>query len=975
MTQPTPPQYRSSNSVAKRPTLFIDVNDPRAKRGKLGMIQSRSGAEIQIVNTSAGMSLSAMYSNLGISSGSIGAIEDQKAPASGNQVTAQILDGTVAPPPGVTNFVLSWVGTSLEATWSWTASDTNYAQYANIAFTSGGVTKVAQVLANSASKYDLTLTQNRAFFGQPVTSGISVTITIVDIFGNSSVPATLTAPSYTTDLPAPVISVTSVKNGYQVAYTTPTQTDFVQISIEEVVSTSATDPGSGYNAVYTGKINPAVVITPDTSQRWVRARFTDGLESFTDYSTSYKVTPTSPVTINNVAPDESYNISAVWSGSSIVVTYTLAATNPAVNTIILLTAPNNQVGYFYSTPTSGTNLQTVTISDAELYAQFGDYYSSFTGLLKSASVVDVRSGGVSFNVSARSNPLQGVTPTFSISPAANGYIVSWPNYSGATKADIYESSTPWTSYPTDESLRVYTGLSPVTIQSLNYNTRYILLRLYDNYGDTSNYSVLPGQSVIPYDPGLLSLISNPVAFQSNGSILAGSSATSNPKAIFNQTGIYVYDASGNPTTEIIGNAAGGANTFITTQAQIADWSISQVKIENTLYGSSAGGSGTYTGLSGSGTYAFWAGADVPGNTDGLAKFSVTPSGTVTARNINILGGSLSVGGSNFSVTSQGILSAQSANINGYISATGGNFSGNVSITSPGSLYSGTVVGSSIRNGYILNTSGITFNNGTTNVTTIDASTGTFTTALANIGGWNIDSSTISKTSTNGTITIDSSNTLVSVKDAAGGYYSSLSVPNANSYVFWAGAASNAASDVASANFRLDKTGKLYATGAVINGTITQNNYTITSGTQDFASATGTYVPGATPYWLSPVLSIAQTTSFVIQDSTSGQTYGGSFGMYSGSSTGGATLSGKSNKGTLFAIDDANNNHILTGGRLDTQYHWDAGGTNDVPTYLAINSTGVLTRGKALYYSGSSQATITSSYGYVGQVGDLIFSVA
>jgi cytoskeletal protein CcmA (bactofilin family) len=925
------------------------------------------------------MSTSALYSNLGVTSGSINAVEDQKAPATGAQVTSQIIDGTVAPPPGVTNFALAWVGTSLEATWSWTASDSaNYAQYANIAFTVGGVTKVAQVLANSESKYDLTLTQNRAFFGQPATTGISVTITIIDIFGNSSVPSTLVAPPYATDLPVPVITVTSVKNGYQVAYTTPTQSDFIQISIEEVVSSASSDPNAGYNVVYTGKINPSVIITPDTSARWVRARFTDGLESYTNYSTAYKITPTSPVVINNTPPTEVTAVTAAWSGSSVVVSYTLPATTAAANVIVLLTAPNNQVGYFYSTPTSGTLTQTFTISDVELYAQFGSYFSSFTGLLKSASSVDVRSSGVAFTVAARSNPLSGITPTFSISPAANGYIVSWQDYTGATKADIYESSTPWASYPTDESSRVYTGLSPVTIQSLNYNTRYILIRLYDNYGDTSNYSALPGQSVVPYDPGLLSLISNPVAFQTGGSILAGTSATSNPKAIFNQTGIYVYDAAGNPTTEIIGNASGGANTFITTKAQIADWSISSTKIENTLSGSPSGGAGTYTGLSGTGAYAFWAGADTSGNTDGLAQFSVTPSGTVTAKNINIYGGTLSVGGSNFTVTSQGVLNAQSATIRGDITATSGTFSGNVLISSPGSLYSGTVIGQNISNGYILNTSGITFNNGTTNITTIDASTGLFTTNAANIGGWNINTASVPNAiysqSSNGQILLDSSNALISVKDAAGSYYSSLSVPNANGYVFWAGAATNAASDVASANFRLDKTGKLYATGAVISGTITQNNYTLTAGTQDFASATGTYVPGATSYWLSPVLTVAQTTSFVIQDSTSGQPYGGSFGMYSGSSTGGATLSGKSNKGTLFAIDDANNNHILTGGKLDTQYHSDSS-YNDVPTYLAISSSGVLTRGKALYYSGSSQSTITGSYGYVGQIGDLIFSVA
>lgn len=879
MTQPTPPQYRSSNSVAKRPTLFIDVNDPRAKRGKLGMIQSRSGSEIQIVNTAAGMSMSALYSNLGLASGTIGAIEDQKAPASFDQVAASLTPNSFGnigiisnpnAPSAVTNLSASWSGDDLIITFNFDTTDpaNKYFNYFNIYFTPNGSTSTyvwnpQKSLVNTSSSsqsFKMTTAIALSIFNLTPTDFATIGVSTEDAFKNESSLVSIVGPLYSNGLSAPVATITAANNGYSIAYTTPTQNNFYGIEIDEIVSLAATEPSTGYTTTYSGKLNPVVVITPDGNQRWVKARFLASNNTWGPYCAAVAVTPKNPVSIDLSAPNDSTGVTGVWSNDDIVISYTLPSTKPAYRTVVKLTAPNNSTSaYFYSFPNLSNSTQTFTIKKADIFAQFGQYFSSFSAVLYGSSIADVLSNGTSFNVSARSNPffVNGilVKPDFDVSPAANGYIVSWQTVTGATYADVYESSTPWLSNPADESMRVYTGQSPVTIQSLNYNTRYVLIRLYDDYGDTSDYSVQ--QTVVPYDPGLLSLINNPVSFQANGSIYAGTYNPSNPSdpsggtahAIFNKTGLYVYDSTGKPTTQIIGDQStvydptktNGAKitssvTFLTQNAQIADWSISQAKIENTLYGST--GASTYTGLSASGTYAFWAGSTTAGG-DANAKFSVKPDGSVIARNIAVYGGSLTIG-SNFSVAANtGILNASGAIINGSLTATSGFFRGDVNVASGGSLFSTSdplyIPGQSyssanVKSGYVLNTNGLTFNNSSgAYVTKIDAGTGLFTTNSANIGGWTVNSSTINK----GGVTLDTSTSTPSIYAQVGVYSSGLTAPATNNsptdIILWAGQTSYSSQlALKSAGFRVQADGTMFADKANINGTITSasSNYKI-----------------------------------------------------------------------------------------------------------------------------------------------------
>lgn len=982
MAETTPPEYRSSNSVAKRPTLFLDVNDPRAKRGKLGMVQGRSGVEIQLVNTDAGMSVAALQSNYGVTSGQINAIEDQHAPITGEQIAAQInaITGTIAAPDGITNLVAIWVGSTLELTWTFdaTASTNKYVSGFYIKFTQGtvntGVIQHTINLTSSNQGYNLTQGANSAIFGIPQTSFDAITVYAQDVYGNNGASETITSPIYDSGLPVPYIVATSVISGYSISTTyigntapfngtavapptLPTSANFNYVDIEEYVDTAGTivsgsDPtnvplsaltGKTFTQVSLSKLNPATIFTSTTDTRYVRAKFTDSLGAGTGtYSNIYKVAPSPVAVVNTKAPTDVASVTGTFStgsngdgaGNDVLITATIPTDGNAGNSFIVKLVPKAAPtisGSFYFYPSSITIPQKFVVNAADIYAQFGTYYGSYTGYVISVSSVGNKSSGDGTAIPefTRTNALAGVTPTFSVVPTANGYIVTWSDYSGATKADIYESAISWVANPSDESSRVYSGSSPITIQSLNYTPRYILLRLYDNYGNASNYSALPGLSVTPYDPGTISLISNPVKFSTDGSIVAGNNASSGARALINQTGIYVYDAAGAPTTQIIGNATSGATTFITKKAEIADWSITSSHLQNDLTaGTYASG---YVGLSGSNpNYTFWAGAEASDNSTGIANFSVTPAGRVTAKNIQIVGGQLDIGASSsnlttgFHVTSSGVMYATGAYIGGTITASGGSFTGNVQLNG-GSLYAGSSPSSGAR--VVINSNGLSAydaGNGaqTTSIST-NAANGapTFTTSAATIGNFTIDSSTIHNSAS--TLVLTSTTTpgdRFIIKDASSVYQLGLAIPStASDKILYAGSIGNP-------NFYVTADGKLNAAGATLKSggtsayvkidgsTDTLSIYGLPSSNPGSSLAYFANIYGGSISTISQSSPISTTTPYTISMNSGGfssDAYA-TFTVGTGSSSTGAfQVFGKSSNYPMLSIDPSGNSTSMT----------------------------------------------------------------
>ena len=981
--------------------------------------------------------------------------------------------GTPLQLSGITGLSAVWDTTSpdqLDITWNFdtTLSNNQYLYDFVITFvTPDGAKNITTLNFNKTSTtqtYNLTKTNNQYLFGifhgttsYPFTS---ISVYARDQFTNVGASQTITSiPVYSAGLPTPIITAYNpITNGYTVTASyqvggvtvtpaaLPTQTNFSYLQIQEWVDTTSTITSASNipgNAVYVpvslGTLNPTTIYSSDTNWRWIKAYFTDSTGASTSSASAVygPVKPNPVAIVNTTPPTDVVAASAAFissgAGSDIVVTFTLPSTNYGESFIVKLipTAASGLSGQFYYFPTGLTASQVVsfTIPKSSIFAQFGSYYSTYTGTVYSVSAVGNISLGTASTAQigsfSHTNGLSGVTPTIAPVAAANGYTVTWANYTGATYADVYESTT--SAVPTDESTRVYSGSSPVTIQSLNYSTRYITIRLYDDYGNTSNYSA--PKAVTPYDPGLLSLLSNPVAFQTNGSILAGSynsstGSLSSPNVIFNTSGIYATDASGTPTTQIINNAGSQATTFITQRAQIADWTISPTKIENTLYGS--GGSSTYVGLSGSSVngYAIWAGSPTAGGAAN-ANFTVTSSGYVTARNINIIGNGtgsvlLSAGGV-FSVTNAGVLNATAANITGTLTISGGStFAGNVSIGSGASVYARTT-GPNSGQGVAFNYNGLSaYDAGGAQTTSINAGaaagTPTFTTTNALIGNWNITATAIQNAASPSIPTfLLNSGTASSANSLQ--IYDTTSRVNLLQLSTGIGGNFIQAGPTALPNFAVSTSGILTATGAIIKA----NNSTTNTMTID---STGLKIYGTSS--VNPVVNLSTSGAIVVTGSVGGgkasaldtSTNGFYFDGSSGSSSGWFSMGGANanvswngtrlamvipnpgfssayvstpaygitlgSSGTLIAGLPVQQNTIVgVGGTVysildDSQtYYLGVSGLGSIPRQRMVvesPANGTLSLGMAVYYQNSAGTHITPPTGSGGAssgfVGDL-----
>jgi hypothetical protein len=179
---------------------------------------------------------------------------------------------------------------------------------------------------------------------------------------------------------------------------------------------------------------------------------------------------------------------------------------------------------------------------------------------------------------------------------------------------------------------------------------------------------------------------------------------------------------------------------------------------------------------------------------------------------------------------------------GKINATGGSFTGDIKLNG-GTLYAGTAANSGAR--VRLDNAGIfaydSSNNQTVAITQAD---GKIDARQGYIGGWTINagsqtSGTISK---NGTILDSNGN--ITLGDATGTLDSIVRLSSTDAtYRLWVGSQSPS-----TAYFKVDKTGKLYATGAAIDGTTTIGGTTastVVSGAANGSTALTTAQSAAT----------------------------------------------------------------------------------------------------------------------------------
>ena len=537
-----PPKYRSSTSVGKRQTIPIDINDPRLKPGKIGMVKARSGAEIEIVNLA---NLGANSANLRVLNGNI----------SGSNTNADLIVPPInnLPPstyPGGSGPQIIVVSDPSNVTATW-------GSYVSSIFTAG-VGDYLQIAFNwdqsiatniTASQFIVSLTDSlgnvKTYGGFPITTGTTsqkilvtpainesmfniftplltaVAVEVADPLNNTShfVSGTFTN-GYILNLSIPVITVAAINNGYSINYTTPTSSSFSGIDIWEIESTATTQPAvtyasdgitpTNYNRVYFGALNPAVIISPNLNNRWVIARFSSNGQIYTAFCNGQSVQPISVVNVNLNPPNEVTSVTAAWSSDNIIINYTLPATNPGVRFAAILKAPNGNLGSFYFYPDGTSNLnQTYTISTNDLYNQFGTYYSSFDGSkLISIDSNDNRSSGVSFNTGSRPNPLLGITPNvndFNSISIPNGLVyLSTNSPAGATSINVYARTTDWGSDTPTQADYIGTIFppNPFVYNTNNFVPFYIKVQYLDNFGNTSNFSA-EFPPLTPLDPANL----------------------------------------------------------------------------------------------------------------------------------------------------------------------------------------------------------------------------------------------------------------------------------------------------------------------------------------------------------------------------------------------------------------------------------------------------------------------------------------
>lgn len=731
----------------------------------------------------------------------------------------------------------------------------------------------------------------------------------------------LTTASYTSKLTKPTITVTPASLGYTVAYTKQTDKNFDNAIIEESVSTSNTAPTTGYQEAGVTSSNPITITVGDVLKRWVRLKLIDKIAGSTAYSDAVSVTPMDPVSasLDTTPPTSASAISASWSGNNISIAATVAA--DAKKFIIRLTN-GTTTGFFTKFPTASGTLQTVLITEQELYITLGDYFTSFTGLFVSADSFDNRDSGVAFIVPEKNNELLGVVPTFTLTPISNGYSVTYTLPSGAAYAKIYASSTSGFT-PNDSTNLVYSGSSPGIIIDSVYTIKYVRIKYFKTDGATSSISA--EQSVTPADPGMLSLISNEVKISTTGSILAGDSATSGGRAILNKEGLYVYNSGGTPSTQIVANATDGSPTFLTTNAKIADWKIYSNKIENQLIS----GITKYAGLSASGTYAFYAGSTTSGG-DAQAEFSVTQSGAVQANNITISGGSLTVGASSIAA-STGKLTSTDAEITGKITANTGKI-GNVNIDSGGLYISDSVPpNSGYGNRVVFASGGIASYSSGSSVPKFQlGSDGT-----AKIGGWTINNTSLQSDG----ITLDSGSQHIS-------FTSGFLIDNDNTTTF---------SKIGTGTGSAVDSQTYYASDVTNTDGYVQDSFVSLPPGQTVESAIRIRPSGAITT-SSPALFMSTAGYSTLQAGGSYISLGSTGVVINTNTTGGIVLKG------------------FTSAR-----HYMYNSTKEAGAVLQIFSDGRVTAGRAFYKSGAAEGSITNTshqyWPYVGLIGDVIFSTA
>jgi hypothetical protein len=630
-------EYVSPYSVGKRQTIYIDANDPRVRGFKASITASRLGSEIVIVNDPT-ISISGEASYIKFA----GPSANLRVPDTFDPTNSDFIQ-----PTSIANLSAAWSGETFNITFNFDfANDANkYVQGFDYRISTSSYTPPTFEKHTTLNKsgllqtIDFTEKRNESIFGEFQQEFSLLEVRAYDSFGNIGDTETLslTGIIYSNDLPAPILQANAITSGYTADWTEITES-YANILLEEVVSTANTAPVSGYVSVYFDKIKPAKIITGNTNKRWVRGRFAKSNGALGPLGNAVSVTPLSPITVDNTAPDAPATGNVIAGidydptsqevvGFNAYIDISWSAVNDSTLKGYRIRFKDNASSGPYTyvdSPGTGTTYRLTGLSIGTTYRIEIASYDEFNNTSSAYTNIGV--------ATATGTPFIGKNVT------TTGYFEAFPG--GGSTANAFRFG-----------FGVETGRRGLRFNANNY--WYIDSSASATFklgGDTNNYIQWDGsQFIIQGDlRAQRGQFDGNVQIKSGGSLYSGTLSGNNLSGagfILNNTGITFNSSSVNDITTI--RASDGL--FTTTSAKIGNWdigaayanSIYSISGNNIIRLNSFDGSITISGTgysSGIGRpdanqIVFWAGSDRSTS----SPFYVTQAGLLKSTSADITG--------------------------------------------------------------------------------------------------------------------------------------------------------------------------------------------------------------------------------------------------------------------------------------------------------------------------------------------------
>ncbi len=590
--------------------------------------------------------------------------------------------------------------------------------------------------------------ENKERFGFPLKTQLYGTIETVAENGSPKNPYSWTAPSKTSTLPAPTISLSKGIGYYSVAWVAPAATLDDKVAV--IVIEESSSPSGPWSQVANTSSNP-VNIQSNSSTKYVRAIFydTNDLQG-QGYSSVHSITPDPVITEDNTIPA---------APSSVTVTSNTLSSYEIKNGV-------------------GSISVSWTISDLSTYSKHGGVNIEY----KLSTDTGYNSIFVPFTTSSPKylhkieNLIQGLSYNIRVS-SVNGNTLKQSSFTTASPSSISVLSSTSISKP--KTPEAYVGLDST---NTNPGPMAVRIRQYSQKSDGTDIEKDISHFEIWAIPSSYTSANDSVA-QKIGTLKAAASG-GNMNYV---EGNFTVNVQANTTYKFYSKAINnGGYSSIASDLSLAK----SIPFISNAYISDLSADKITTGTLAATQYI-----TIGTNTNSI---KINSSSTDSDTYIRSGTGGYNSTGSGFYVDASGRFSLKNKLrfdgndlfVEGQINATSGTIStGNLQVTT-GTIIAGTPGGNRV----VMNSSGISSFYGGSEVTRIVANPTapqtSFYTSSAELGGngtgsggWIVNSSAITK----GNVVLDASNSAIYTKNTSNTFYVGLASPSqSNDLLFWAG---------------------------------------------------------------------------------------------------------------------------------------------------------------------------------------------